>query len=259
VYVGHGAKLRLAWRALGQKNAGTRTKSGKTVWRRSFLKTMLNNETYLGVKYYNQMRVIRQYANPIYGIEHSTKKTTKRSREDWIGITVPAIVSQELFDKVQKRLEENRKQYRNPREPHLLSNLVRCGECGSSGYALRRWERSQRKTGPALIIHVRAYKCNWSYQGRLHTNASGIKRCHNPQIKAKLLEAHLKSVSHLATLQLPASMLGKFCCTISRNLANPACASMRVQRYSALDKPHVLMSYCCTQQTCQRCNNEVRF
>jgi hypothetical protein len=134
------------------------------------------------------MRVIRQYANPIYGIEHSTKKNIKRGREDWIGINIPAIISRELFDRVQKRLDENRKQYRNPREPQLLSNLVRCGECGSSGYALRRWVRSKRKNGPACVLHERAYKCNWGFQGRLHTEASGIKRCHNPQIKADLLE-----------------------------------------------------------------------
>jgi Recombinase len=78
------------------ENAGTLTATGKSVWRRSFLKTMLSNETYLGVKYYNQMRTIRQYANPIYGIEHSTKKNIKRGREEWIGIR---IISRELFDK----------------------------------------------------------------------------------------------------------------------------------------------------------------
>jgi hypothetical protein len=111
---------------------------------RSFLKTMLSNETYLGLKYYNQMRVIRQYANPIYGIEHSTKKNIKRGREEWIGINIPAIISRELFDRVQKRLEDDRKHYRNPREPQLLSNLVKCGVCGSSGFALRRWEASQQ-------------------------------------------------------------------------------------------------------------------
>ena len=29
---------------------------------------MLENETYLGTKYYNKVRTIREYANPIYGI-----------------------------------------------------------------------------------------------------------------------------------------------------------------------------------------------
>jgi hypothetical protein len=59
------------------------------VWRRSLLKTMLRNETYLGVKYFNKMRVIRQYANPIYHVKHSTKKNVKRVREDWSGSTSP--------------------------------------------------------------------------------------------------------------------------------------------------------------------------
>jgi hypothetical protein len=76
----------------------------------------------------------------------------------------------------------------NPREPQLLSNLAKCGVCGSSGFALRRWVRSTRKYGAVCVIHDRAYKCNWSYQGRLHTKASGIKRCRNPQVRAELIE-----------------------------------------------------------------------
>ena len=43
---------------------GAITKTGKKLWRRSFLKTVLRNETYLGVKYFNTMRCIREYANP---------------------------------------------------------------------------------------------------------------------------------------------------------------------------------------------------
>ena len=47
---------------------GVATKKGRKLWRRSFLKAMLENETYLGTKYYNKVRTIREYANPIYGI-----------------------------------------------------------------------------------------------------------------------------------------------------------------------------------------------
>jgi DNA invertase Pin-like site-specific DNA recombinase len=169
------------------EDSGAVTKKGNTVWRRSFLKNMLNNETYLGVKYFNTMRCIRQYANPIYGIKHSTLKRTWRGREDWIGVEVPAIISRELFDRVQERMAANRKAYRNPRQPQLLSNLVRCGACGAHAYGLRRWVRSERK-GPVCVIHETAYKCNWTYFGRLHSKSAPIERCHNPQIKAALLE-----------------------------------------------------------------------
>jgi site-specific DNA recombinase len=56
---------------------GVLTKTGKKLWRRSFLKTMLSNETYLGTRYFNKLRTIREYANPIYGTKHST---TARAR-----------------------------------------------------------------------------------------------------------------------------------------------------------------------------------
>ena len=146
--------------------------------------------THLGVKYFNTMRVIREYANPIYDIKHSTKKTIKRGREDWIGVEVPAIISQKLFDRVQQRRAANRKRYRNPRQAQLLSTLVRCGCCGGSVYAYRRWERSKRK-GPLCVLHSHAYKCNWRYRQQLHSQNSDISRCTNPEIKGTLLEGRV--------------------------------------------------------------------
>ena len=165
---------------------GVSTKKGRKLWRRSFLKAMLENETYLGTKYYNKMRTIREYANPIYGIEHSTKKSVPRDREHWVGIPVPQIISRELFDRVQKRKADNRKRYRNPRKQQLLSCLVQCG-CGSGAYGYRRWEKSQAK-GPLCLIHRHAYKCNWSRRGALHHKSAEIKRCSNPEIKGPVLE-----------------------------------------------------------------------
>ena len=48
-----------------------------------------------------------------------------RDRSEWVRVPVPATVSQELFDRVQKRKADNRKRYRNPRKQQLLSWLVR--------------------------------------------------------------------------------------------------------------------------------------
>jgi DNA invertase Pin-like site-specific DNA recombinase len=172
------------------EDMGAITKTGKKLWRRSFLKTVLCNETYLGVKYFNTMRIIREYANPIYDIKHSTKKTIKRGREDWIGVEVPAIISRELFDRVQERLKDNRKRYRNPKQTQLLSTLVRCGCCGGSVYAYRRWVRSKRK-GPPCVRHSVAYKCNWRFRQQLHSSNSQIERCTSREIKGGLLEGRV--------------------------------------------------------------------
>ena len=45
--------------------------------------------------------------------------------------------------------------------------------------------------GAPCVIHELAYKCNWSFCGRLHAKQSQIKRCHNPQIKGSLAEGRV--------------------------------------------------------------------
>jgi hypothetical protein len=95
-----------------------------------------------------------------------------------------------MLDRVQARSAANRKRYRNPKQPQLLSTLVRCGGCGGSVYAYRRWVRSKRK-GVPCVIHACAYKCNWSFRQRLHSKGSEINRCGNPEIKAALLEGRV--------------------------------------------------------------------
>jgi hypothetical protein len=52
---------------------------------------------------------------------------------------VAAIVSKELFDKAQARMEWNRTGYRNANRVLLLSNLVACGLCGGSCFAYNRY------------------------------------------------------------------------------------------------------------------------
>jgi hypothetical protein len=103
---------------------------------------------------------------------------------------VPAIISRELFERVQARLKKNKAAYRNPRHPALLSNLIQCGACGRNVFVLRRWVRSRRQ-GPLCVIHRTAYKCNWRHLGRMHSKRSAVTQCYNSEIKAPLLEARV--------------------------------------------------------------------
>jgi len=61
------------------------------------------------------------------------------------------------------------------KQTQLLSGLVRCGECGGSGFAYRVWVRSRRKAEPC-IVHRTAYKC------------TQVDHCRNPEVKAALVE-----------------------------------------------------------------------
>lgn len=75
----------------------------------------------------------------------------ERPREEWIEIPVPALVSQDSFDRAQELLQENKvRSRRRTIEPSVVQGLVSCQKCG---YAFSR--TSTRTT--ARKIHY--YKC----------------------------------------------------------------------------------------------------
>ena len=104
------------------------------------------------------MQRVRPYVDPLSGAPTPPRKFIKRSRADWIGIPVPPIISREIFDKVQERRVWNRSRYRHPKQVQLLSNLIRCGECGGSFFAYRRYRIAERKKTPRYVGHKVAYR-----------------------------------------------------------------------------------------------------
>jgi site-specific DNA recombinase len=90
-------------------------------------------------------------------------KTVDRLREQAIEIPVPAIVSEETFARVARRLADNKRfASRNSRNPSLLQGLAACWACGYGYY------RTTNKK-----IHY--YRClgsdNYRYEaGRVCTN-----------------------------------------------------------------------------------------
>jgi site-specific DNA recombinase len=167
------------------------TKRGRGLWRISTIKQMLVNETYTGIRYFNTMQRVRPYADPLSGAPTPPRRFIKRSRADWIGIPCPPIISREIFDKVHERLVWNRSRYRHPKQVQLLSNLIRCGECGGSFFAYRRYRTADRKTLPTYVGRKVAYRCNWRWRQQMHSANTEIRRCYSKEIRAELLEAKL--------------------------------------------------------------------
>ena len=80
----------------------------------------LRNTAYIGVAYYNK---------------RNSKTRTVRPEEEWIPISIPAIVSDDIFDAAQQKLLDNRPTVRPARistTNNLLIGLVTCG-CGGDG------------------------------------------------------------------------------------------------------------------------------
>ena len=122
----------LYWIAKKLSDDGIPTPRGGIRWNPSSIRGIFRSPVYAGMAYSDRNRsvpsVSRKSALQPVGPGKSRRPAP---REDWIGIPVPAIVSQEIYDAAQQRLDENKHMSRrnNHRHNYLLRGLVSCGKC----------------------------------------------------------------------------------------------------------------------------------
>ncbi|HLN65529.1 MAG TPA: recombinase family protein, partial [Symbiobacteriaceae bacterium] len=106
------------------------TRLGGRRWRRSTVAAMLANTTYRG-----QMRCNRYDTRGLGAVRRLPRSrrrpitATLRPAAEWRVVSVPAIIGEELFQRVQQRLAATVRKGSRP-GGRLLSLLVRCGACG---------------------------------------------------------------------------------------------------------------------------------
>ncbi|MEU9057235.1 recombinase family protein [Streptomyces sp. NPDC048384] len=100
-------------------------KKGNGVWGASTIARLLHNEAYVGRVYFN-----RTVSVPDPRPGHRPRQVP-RPREDWIPITVPALISEETFAAVGQVSRDNSKWSPRRTEPGqwMLRGLVKCGSC----------------------------------------------------------------------------------------------------------------------------------
>lgn len=116
-------------------------------------------------------RIRNMVVNPIYKGIHYYGKRTKKQRE-LIAREVPAIVSEEIWEKAQQVLRENQIcSAKNAKHQYLLKGLIKCALCGHAyiGFA------AKRKYGEKLY-----YICNGKQSARVQ---------YHPRCKAKSIPA----------------------------------------------------------------------
>jgi site-specific DNA recombinase len=167
---------------------GVPTYRGGRLWDHGRIVKILKNYTYTGTRYFNMMAVVQDI--PGSGAQQRTRKRKKlayRNRDEWIGIKVPAIVSQERFDKVQERLRIVASRYRKLPIQSLLSGFVRCADCGrlyGSGYS---HEKFRLRTGGTSTRERGQYRCSKRVEDRGHYVANK-GRCRNLCIATTILD-----------------------------------------------------------------------
>jgi site-specific DNA recombinase len=157
MYAKGDVSLREIARHLVKKKAYRRAKSAPWNWNHIY--HILRHEMYTGVRYFDTMTDVNEDQDPLQ--KKKARKMTYRDRRDWIGIPVPQIVSKELFEAVQARLDHNKACYRNAKGKQLLSGLLWCGRCGSHCFSFRQYYWVRRLKRVSMRIYERyLYTCN---------------------------------------------------------------------------------------------------
>lgn len=136
---------------LPSKGNNHRKISKLPMWSTSTIAGLLDQETYLGRWHYRKTRTIK---------DPKTGKTRNvpRPRDEWMEITVPAIITEELFAAAQKRKTANKIQKgRQRKHEYTLGGMVRCGHCHSTASGMTKYDR-----GRAYAY----YRCNVAHMPR---------------------------------------------------------------------------------------------
>jgi site-specific DNA recombinase len=161
---------------------GVPTRKGKHRWDRSVIWGMLRNPAYAGRAMFGKTMVVHESPglNRIARLQgRSTPracKTVDRPREECTDIPVPAIVSEDTFERVAARLTDNKRfASRNSTIPSLLQGLAACSACGYGYY------RTSTRTTKKKIFY---YRCLGSDDYRYE----GGRVCANKPVRADYLD-----------------------------------------------------------------------
>jgi site-specific DNA recombinase len=216
--------------------ARERTRTGKTVWDRSVVWGILKNPAYHGAAAFGKTRL--EPLRPRLRAQRHRPVQPRRAvsvsdvpPEDWITISVPALVEPAVCAAVQEQLRENKRHARQQSRRgalYLLQGLLQCQHCGYAFYG-KRLSPSARKGKPRAYAY---YRC-------LGTDAyrfGGERLCQHTQVRTDLLQTSPKSSLHIWILL--------------RRLR--LCAHPQTTAIVAGQRPHALAAFPCEGDTVSR-------
>jgi site-specific DNA recombinase len=120
------------------REQGVPTRKGRALgWYQSTVGDILRDTVYKGLGYYNRTkRVDAKKPVGAMGFKDlrpgNLRSHAERPEEEWIPVTVLALVDPETWDLAQEQLHKNRERAtrNNTKHHYLLRSLLVCGECG---------------------------------------------------------------------------------------------------------------------------------
>jgi site-specific DNA recombinase len=169
------------------KNKGIASPRGKDYWDRSTVWGILKNPAYKGRAAFGKTKLGPMRQRLRGGRNRQEQPRNGQSSydtpaADWIGIPVPAIVEQELFDTVASQLEENRGRSREGRRGarYLLQGILMCNCCRYAYYG----KQISLSGGKGKRRDYGYYRCTGTDAYRF----GGHRVCSNKQVRQDLLD-----------------------------------------------------------------------
>lgn len=143
------------------------TKFDRSAWSKASVYRILKNPAYLGTLFFNRTGYAAQE------IPTGRRQRVWRSKEEWIAVSIPAIVEGELFEQARRRFQQNQQfaKRNNKRRQYLLRGLVRCGVC------------ARKMTGLVAAHEYAYYRC----QGK-NPAVAGQSPCPSRMVRAERLD-----------------------------------------------------------------------
>ena len=122
-------------------------------WTIAQVKSILKEETYIGHSVHNKQS----------NISFKNKKKVRKPQEEWYRVenTHEAIISEEVFQKVQELIASRRRKRRNG-TTQIFAGLIKCADCGwSLAYGENKQNKNirvlplqQERTGITPVFHA---------------------------------------------------------------------------------------------------------
>jgi site-specific DNA recombinase len=162
-------------RWLNDNDISTRKRISK--WERTTVWAMLRNPAYKGTACYGKTKTSERMkiTRPLRkrgGFSPRCSSSIERPKEEWIEISVPVIVSEDVFLRSTERLEENKRySKRRTKEATLLQGMMVCNKCGYAYY------RTATRTSKRKIYY---YRClgsdNYRYENGAICDSNPIRQ-----------------------------------------------------------------------------------
>jgi site-specific DNA recombinase len=173
---------------------GYKTNKGK-LFQEKHIIDILSNECYIGNIVYGKTRY-----NYVEDDEKNKKiqQVVRLAEKDWIRTenAHPAIITNELFEEAQKKMNKNRQAFPHPKQfnaaKHPLTGLLKCGKCGAPMICQKR--TNKKKDGTRL--EYRYYVCStYHKQGRNVCSQANINAEHIEEDILDFIENKLEQYS----------------------------------------------------------------